>query len=157
MGRLLLIDALGPTFRTVKIHPNPLCPACGTHQISALLDDPRYCRVPSEPPVDLVPSLTPAELLERRQRGEDLDLVDVREQGEWDLGIIQGARHAPLSSFAEALPSFDGRREVIVYCRSGIRSARVVMQLLALGIPSKNLTGGILRWADEIDPSLPRY
>jgi adenylyltransferase/sulfurtransferase len=157
VGRLLLIDALGPTFRTVKIHRDPLCPACGTHQISALEDDPRYCRLPSEPPVDLVPSLTPAELQARRQKGEDLDLVDVREKGEWDLGIIKGARHAPLSSFAEALPSFDGRREVVVYCRSGIRSARVVMQLLALGIPSKNLTGGILRWADEFDPSLPRY
>ena len=69
-----------------------------------------------------------------------------------------GARLAPLSSFADALPSFDGQREVVVYCRSGVRSARAAQQLLALGVPRVwNLAGGILRWAEEIDPSLPRY
>ena len=63
-----------------------------------------------------------------------------------------------MSSFGDALPSFDGKREVVIYCRSGIRSARAVEQLLALGVPRVwNLAGGILRWADEIDPSLPRY
>jgi adenylyltransferase/sulfurtransferase len=157
VGRLLLFDALGPTFRTVKIARDPRCPACGTRELRTLAEVPAGCRFPAEP-VGEVPTLSPAELVARRQGGVDLDLVDVREEGEWALGFIAGARHLPLSSLASALPSFDGRREVVIYCRSGIRSARAVRQLLALGVPRVfNLAGGILRWAEEVDPSLPRY
>jgi sulfur-carrier protein adenylyltransferase/sulfurtransferase len=158
VGRLLLVDVLGPTFRTVKVQKDPRCPACGTRELRTLAVDPRACAGPVAAPPPEVPTLTPAELLARQRGGEELDLVDVREPGEWALGFIQGARLAPMSSFGDALPSFDGKREVVIYCRSGIRSARAVQQLLALGVPRVwNLAGGILRWADEIDPSLPRY
>jgi sulfur-carrier protein adenylyltransferase/sulfurtransferase len=158
VGRLLLVDALGPTFRTVKIRPDPRCPACGTRELRTLAVDPRSCPGPMAAPVPEVPTLTPAELLARQRAGEPIDLVDVREPGEWALGYLPGARLAPMSSFAEALPSFDGARPVVIYCRSGIRSARAVELLLARGLPRVwNLAGGILRWAEEIDPSLPRY
>jgi adenylyltransferase/sulfurtransferase len=84
--------------------------------------------------------------------------VDVREPHEWDIGRIEGARLAPLSSFAEALRSLDSARDVVVYCKSGVRSAKAVRQLRAAGFRRVwNLEGGILRWSEEIDPTVPRY
>ena len=105
-----------------------------------------------------MPALTPADLATRLKRGDDLDLVDVREPHEWDICRIEGARLAPLSSFAEALRTLDSARDVVLYCKSGARSAKAVRQLQAAGFKRVwNLAGGILRWSEEIDPSIPRY
>jgi molybdopterin/thiamine biosynthesis adenylyltransferase/rhodanese-related sulfurtransferase len=159
VGRLLLVDALGMHFRTVKLRKDPRCPACGTREIKALIDYQQFCGIRGqEDEADGVPIITPADLDQRRRRGDDLDLVDVREPHEWEIGRIEGARLAPLSSFAESLRTLDSARDVVVYCKSGARSAKVVRQLQAAGFRRVwNLAGGILRWSEEVDPTVPRY
>jgi adenylyltransferase/sulfurtransferase len=158
VGRLLLVDALSMQFRSMKIRKDPRCPACGTRELKALVDYAQFCGVGPEEPTDDVPVMTVAELDRRRRERSDLDLVDVREPHEWDIGRIEGARLAPLSSFADALRSLDSARDVVVYCKSGGRSAKAVRQLRAAGFRRVwNLEGGILRWSEEIDPTVPRY
>jgi adenylyltransferase/sulfurtransferase len=125
VGRLLLVDAARMDFRTVKLRRNPRCPACGTHEIQALIDYQQFCGVRGlEEDVEGIPAITVAELDERRRKGTDLDLVDVREPHEWDIARIEGARLAPLSRFAESLRTFDSARDVVLYCKSGGRSAK---------------------------------
>jgi adenylyltransferase/sulfurtransferase len=159
IGRLLLVDALRMQFRTLKVRQNPRCPACGTREIKELIDYEQFCGIRGLPDeTEGVPTITPVELDERRSRGDDLDLLDVRETHEWEIGRIDGARLAPLSSFAEALSTIDSARDVVVYCKSGVRSAKAVRQLQAAGYRRVwNLAGGILRWSEEVDPTVPRY
>jgi adenylyltransferase/sulfurtransferase len=159
VGRLLLVDAAGMQFRTVKLRKDPRCPACGTRELTKLIDYEQFCGVRggAEEPAG-IPTITVEELARRRKGGEDFDLVDVREQHEWQIGRIEGARLAPLSSFADALATLDSARDVVVYCKSGARSARAVKALQQAGFRRVwNLEGGILRWSERIDPSVPRY
>ena len=159
VGRLLLVDALGMHFRTVKLRKDPRCPACGTRELQALIDYQQFCGIRGqEEETAGVPAISVADLDRRRRQGDDLDLVDVREPHEWEIGRIEGARLAPLSRFAEAMSTLDSARDVVVYCKSGQRSARVVRQLQAAGFRRVwNLDGGITRWSEEIDPTVPRY
>jgi molybdopterin/thiamine biosynthesis adenylyltransferase/rhodanese-related sulfurtransferase len=159
VGRLLLVDALTMQFRTMKLRRDPRCPACGTRELKQLIDYEQFCGIRGEPDeTEGLPTITPAELDERRRRHDELDLVDVREPHEWEIARIEGARLAPLSSFAEALSGLDTARDTVVYCKSGVRSAKAVRQLQAAGFRRVwNLAGGILRWSEEIDPSVPRY
>jgi len=159
VGRLLLVDALSMQFRTVRLRKDPRCPACGTREITRLVDYEQFCGIRGgEDETTGVPALTPSDLAARLRRGDDLDLVDVREPHEWDICRIEGARLAPLSSFAEALRTLDSARDVVLYCKSGARSAKAARQLQAAGFKRVwNLAGGILRWSEEIDPSIPRY
>ncbi len=159
VGRLLLLDALRMQFRTVKLRKNPACPACGTRTIKQLIDYEQFCGVRGgEEETGDVPTIEPRALETRLRLRDDFDLVDVRESHEWDIARIEGARLAPLSSFADALSTLDTGRDVVVYCKSGVRSAKAVRQLQAAGFRRVwNLAGGILRWSDEIDPSVPRY
>jgi adenylyltransferase/sulfurtransferase len=159
VGRLLLVDALRMQFHTVKLKKDPRCPACGTREIRTLADYEQLCGVRGQEEwMNGVPSITVAELDARRRRGDDLDLVDVREPHEWQIARIEGARLAPLSSFGQAMPTLDPARDIVVYCRSGPRSARVVQALREAGFPRVwNLTGGIRAWSEQIDPSVPRY
>ena len=163
VGRLLLIDALSMRFRTVKLRKDPSCPACGTHEIRELIDYDQFCGVTQEAAVpngnaNGIPEITPAELAERIRRGDDIDLIDVREPYELDIARIPNVRLIPLGSLPEALPGLDGSRETVVICRTGARSGRAVRQLQAAGFRRVyNLAGGIHRWADDVDPSLPKY
>jgi adenylyltransferase/sulfurtransferase len=161
IGRLLLVDALGATFRTVKLRKNPACPACGTHEITQLIDYEQFCGVPqaaAEARRDgELPEITPRELAVRLEAG-DVDLIDVREPHEWEIGRIEGARLIPLATLPETLQEIDGTREIVVHCKSGVRSAKAVRQLQAAGFRRvRNLAGGILRWSDDVDPTVPKY
>jgi molybdopterin/thiamine biosynthesis adenylyltransferase/rhodanese-related sulfurtransferase len=163
-GRLLLVNALQMSFKTVQLRRDPACPACGTRKIRELIDYDEFCGVGGDgvslsEAKDLagVPELTPRELSNWLRRNEDFDLVDVREPHEWEIARIPEARLVPLGSFAEALPSFDSARDIVVHCRSGARSAKAVKQLQAAGFKRVwNLAGGILRWSDEVDPAVPK-
>jgi sulfur-carrier protein adenylyltransferase/sulfurtransferase len=159
VGRLLLVDALRMDFRTVKLRKDPRCPACGTREITKLIDYQQFCGIRGQADeTDGLPTLTPVELADKRKRGDDFDLIDVREPHEWEIGRIEGARLTPLSSFAEAFPTLDSARDLVVYCKSGGRSAKAVRQLQAAGFRRVwNLAGGILRWSEDVDPSVPRY
>ena len=161
VGRLLLIDALSMRFRTVRLRKDPNCPMCGTHEITELIDYDQFCGVAPEATVantNQIPEITPTELVERLQRGDDIDLIDVREPHELNIAAIPNVRLIPLGTLAEALPTLDSNREAVVICRTGARSGRAVQQLRAAGFRRVwNLAGGIHRWADEVDPSLPKY
>ena len=159
VGRLLLIDALGARFRTVRLERDPQCPACGTREIRELIDYDAFCGgSPSTGGNGAVPEITPRELARRVANGDDIDLIDVREPYEWAIARITGARLIPLATFPQAIASLDRERDIVVHCHHGIRSANAAGQLRAAGFTRVwNLAGGIARWSDEVDPSVPRY
>jgi molybdopterin/thiamine biosynthesis adenylyltransferase/rhodanese-related sulfurtransferase len=160
-GRLLLVDALTMSIRTVTLRRDPACPACGTRTITELIDYDAFCGAPSmaeEPDDDEVVEITPRELAARLLEAADVDLIDVREPAEWSIAHLHGARLIPLGTLGAALGTLDRSREIIVMCRSGQRSASAARQLQAAGFRKvKNLAGGILRWSDDVDPTVPRY
>jgi adenylyltransferase/sulfurtransferase len=160
VGRLLLIDALGMQFRTVKVRRDPSCPACGTRTLTELIDYEQFCgTAPAAAPASAeLPSLTPAELAARLERGDDLDLIDVREPREWQIARIDGARLIPLGTLAGAIPALDRARDIVVHCKGGTRSAQAVRQLRDAGFTRVwNLEGGISRWSDDVDARVPKY
>ena len=161
VGRLLLVDALATRFHTVKLRRDPACPACGTRTIRELVDYEEFCGIRSAEAqhlADAVPEITPIELAERLRRGDDIDLIDVREPHEWEIARIAGARLIPLATIAEAQSTFDDTREIVVHCKGGVRSAKAVRQLRAAGFHRIwSLAGGITRWSEDVDPSIPKY
>ena len=101
---------------------------------------------------DALPEVTPRELAERLRRGDDLDLIDVREPHEWEAGHIAGAVLVPLGTLDSALTTLAPSREIVVMCRTGGRSANAARRLRAAGFPHvSNLVGGIVRWHAEVD------
>ena len=160
VGKLLLIDAMTMAFRTLEIRPDPECPACGTREITQLMDYDELCGdvASTEMSTRGVTEIQPAQLAQRLQRGEKLEIIDVREPYEWQIGHIPGARLVPLDQIAAEIPRLDKRRETILYCKVGGRSMKAAQQLANAGVADvRNLTGGILRWIDEVDPTMPRY
>ncbi len=161
VGRLLLVDALRAQFRTLKLQRDPDCPACGTHELKELIDYEEFCGVrkaAAEARANAVPEITPSDLAARIARGDDIDIIDVREPHEWEIARIPGARLIPLGTLAEALPTLDRSREIVVHCKGGGRSARAVRQLLDAGFQNvTNLAGGITRWSDDVDPGVAKY
>jgi len=162
VGRLLLVDALRMQFRTVSLRRDPACPACGTRELNALVDYEEFCGIrqaaAATGAAPALPELAPQELAAKLARGDDFDLIDVREVQEYEIARIDGARLIPLGQVTEALPSLDHTREVVVMCKSGIRSARAVRLLQNAGFNRVwNLAGGITRWSDDVDPSVAKY
>jgi sulfur-carrier protein adenylyltransferase/sulfurtransferase len=162
IGRLLLVDALRMQFRTLKLRRDPQCPACGTHEIHELIDYEEFCGLKAastaltEAPV--LEELTPREVAAKIARGDAFDLIDVREPHEYDIARIEGARLVPLSTFPDAIKTLDPTHEIVVQCKAGGRSAKAANALLAAGFTRVyNLAGGITRWSDEVDPSIPKY
>ena len=100
----------------------------------------------------------PRQLAERIRRGDDIQLIDVRKQWEWDISRIPGARLVPLGTLDTAAPTLDASREVILYCKVGVRSLHAAEELADLGFTKlANLSGGIIRWSEEVDPTVLRY
>ncbi len=157
-GRLLIVDTLGMRFNTVRVPRDPACPACGTRTITELADYDAFCgsaSVADDVAAGAVREIAPRSLAERLAGSERdaIQLVDVREPNEWAAGHLAGARHIPLGRLSEAMAALDRSREVVVYCRSGARSAAAARQLQDAGFTVSNLAGGILRWDDEVgDP-----
>ena len=104
-----------------------------------------------------IPQLTVKELKQRIDAGEDVQLIDVREPYEYQIAQI-GGKLIPQNEIPNRLAEIDRDREVIVHCRSGVRSQRIAEFLAQSGYPRvSNLAGGILAWSDEIDPKVPKY
>jgi molybdopterin/thiamine biosynthesis adenylyltransferase/rhodanese-related sulfurtransferase len=158
VGKLLTIDVLKMSFRTLAIRKDPGCPACGTHEITELIDYDEFCAGPGSHAVSAIQDIQPAQLASRLKQGEQLEIIDVREPYEWEIGHIPGARLVPLGKIAEEIPRLDKRRETILYCKVGGRSMHAAQQLAEAGLSDvRNLAGGILRWIDEVDPTMARY
>jgi sulfur-carrier protein adenylyltransferase/sulfurtransferase len=158
VGKLLTIDAMTMSFRTLSIQKDPECPACGTHEITELIDYDEFCAGGNAHASTGVQEIQPSQLALRLAKGEALEIIDVREPYEWEIGHIPGARLVPLARIAEEIPRLDKRRETILYCKVGARSLRAAHQLADAGVTDvRNLAGGILRWIDEVDPTMARY
>jgi adenylyltransferase/sulfurtransferase len=158
IGRLLLIDALTMQFRTIAVRKDPECPACGTREIKELIDYEAFCGVNSTESSSTISEISPRELAERIARGDDIQLIDVREQWEWDIARIPGATLIPLSTVAAQASQIDRARDTVLYCKVGVRSMYAAEELADLGFRKlNNLTGGISRWSQEVDPTVLRY
>ncbi|WP_416181203.1 molybdopterin-synthase adenylyltransferase MoeB [Chloroflexus sp.] len=161
IGRLLLYDALSMRFRELKLRRNPSCPVCGDQPtITELIDYEQFCGIaPEEPTLSNQFEITPRELAEWLERSDRPFLLDVRNPYEVAIASIPGTdKLIPLDQLPERINELDSAREMVVYCRSGVRSGRAVELLKTAGFRKvKNLVGGILRWADDVDPSLPKY
>ena len=156
IGRLLLVDALRMQFRTLRLERDPECPACGTRTLQTLIDYEAFCGIRGGE--DAVPEIAPHELAARFAAGDRPLLLDVREPREWELARIEGARLVPLGTLAGAIPSLDREAEIVVMCKSGVRSANAARQLRDAGFRRVlNLAGGIKRWSADVDPRVPTY
>jgi sulfur-carrier protein adenylyltransferase/sulfurtransferase len=160
IGRLLLVDALGMKFRELKLRKNPDCPVCGTHPtITKLIDYNEFCGIRGEEkPVEAGSSEMQVEELKRRlDKGENLFVLDVREPHEYQICNI-GGYLIPLGDLPKRVSELDSSREIVAHCRSGVRSAKAVAFLQQSGFKKvHNLAGGILAWADRVDPKMPKY
>jgi adenylyltransferase/sulfurtransferase len=158
VGRLLLYDALAMRFKEFKVRRNPKCPICGdTPTIRQLIDYEQFCGVRGEPTVT-AGEMTVEELKARRDRGEELFILDVRNPPEWQICRLDGATLIPLGDLPARLGELDREREMVVHCKSGVRSQRAIAFLKQQGFTKlHNLKGGILAWAERIDPEMPRY
>jgi len=162
-GRLLLVDALNMKFRELKLRKNPECPVCGEHPtVTKLIDYQQFCGIVPETKQEQkvkngIPQITVKELKQRMDAGDDVFLLDVREPYEYQIANL-GAKLIPQNDVPKRLDEIDRQREIVVHCRSGQRSQRIAEYLAQQGYPKvKNLAGGILAWADEIDPKMPKY
>ncbi len=169
-GRLLIFDGLDLSWREMALSRNPECPVCGDEPTqTALIDYEDFCGLPSgnapgatesAMAPDEISEIDPSELAELLATAEPPFLLDVREPYEWEIANLEqgGAVLIPMGEVQDRLDEIPTDREVVVYCRSGQRSAAAVRTLLASGLPRvHNLRGGVLAWADDIDPSLTKY
>jgi adenylyltransferase/sulfurtransferase len=162
IGRLLLVDALAMRFREVRVRKNPECPVCGANPtVKELIDYNQFCGVrgeESEASASVkIPEIQPEELKHRLDSNEDIFVLDVREPHEYQICNIKG-HLIPLGELPTRVHELDSSREIVVHCKSGARSAKAVDFLRQSGFKrTSNLKGGILAWAERIDPSLPKY
>ena len=176
VGRLLLVDTLSMHFKTLKLRKNPECPVCGLNPtVTELIDYDQFCGI--TPPsgtgplevqqnkavenaavVDGVPQISVQALKQKLDAHEDVLVLDVREPHEYAIVNI-GAKLIPLGEVAQRSAELgDKDREIAVHCKSGARSQKASLALKQAGFTNvSNMTGGILAWADKIDPSLPKY
>ena len=165
IGRLLLVDTLQMEFREVELRRDPDCAVCGeTPSITSLIDYEEFCggTTPLAAPLERppVPEIDVEELRARLGSGRAPAILDVRETHEWSISNLgpHGARLVPLGRLQEILRELDPEEDLVVYCRTGHRSAIAVQQLASVGFArALNLRGGINEWARKIDPSLPTY
>ncbi|HET6382497.1 MAG TPA: molybdopterin-synthase adenylyltransferase MoeB [Armatimonadota bacterium] len=161
IGRLLWIDALKMRIRELKLAKDPDCPVCGVNPtIHELIDYQQFCGIPTHQEEGLGSEweITPREVKARLDRGDRLQIIDVRNPEEWEISRIEGARLVPLPQLADRLGEIPRDVDLVLQCKSGVRSARALEQLRDAGYTRlKNLQGGILAWSDEVDPSVAKY
>jgi adenylyltransferase/sulfurtransferase len=160
IGRLLLVDALAMRFRELKLRKNPDCPVCGKNPtLKKLIDYQEFCGIRGEEaPAEVTTSEMQVEELKLRlDRGDDLFVLDVREPHEYQICNI-GGHLIPLGDLPRRVNELDTSKEIVAHCRSGVRSAKAVNFLRQAGFKKvHNLAGGILAWADRVDPNMPKY
>jgi len=161
VGRLLLFDALGMKFRELKLKKDPQCPVCGENAtIKALIDYEEFCGI--GPEVEESPTgideVTAKELKEELDQGQDPYILDVRNPVEYEISRIEGSHLIPLDQLLNRLNELDSARDIVAHCRTGARSAKAIELLQEAGFRKlRNLKGGVLAWADDVDPTMPKY
>ena len=169
IGRFLIYDALRMRFRELKLRKDKDCPVCGDHPtVKQLIDYDQFCGVAPAAHAETatvsggtVPdpdSLTSRELKAELDRGEKLVIVDVREPQEFQINRIPGSILIPLGDLPKRFTELDKNANLVMQCKSGMRSAKAQAFLRTQGFTRvRNLTGGILGYIDQVDPSQPKY
>jgi molybdopterin/thiamine biosynthesis adenylyltransferase/rhodanese-related sulfurtransferase len=163
IGRLLLYDALEMTFREMKVRKNPRCPICGPNPtIRELIDYQEFCGVRGAETATshdgASDEIAPIELKALRDRSDRTVILDVRNPEEITICRIAGSTVIPLPELPARLGELDPNIPMVVHCKSGVRSAKAIALLKSAGFSRlRNLKGGILAWAKEVDPTLPTY
>ena len=161
IGRLLLYDALGMSFREMKLRKDPNCPVCGENPtVTELIDYQEFCGIPQANAAEQangVPEITVNELKHKLDNSEDINVLDVREPHEYEVANI-GVRLIPLGELPQRLAELEQDDILAIHCKTGARSARAVKLLQDAGFENVyNVKGGITAWSEEIDPSVPKY
>jgi len=163
VGRLMVYDALEMTYRTINVRKDPDCPVCGEHPtVTELIDYEEFCGVVSDEAERAAAgsTITPPELKDMIDAGKDIFLVDVREPAEYEIVKIPGSVLIPNRDIltGEALHRLPQDKPVVLYCRTGQRSAEALAAVKAAGFrDAVHVQGGVNAWAHQVDPSLPTY
>ena len=158
LGKLMHVDTLSMRFRTLTLRRDPTCPVCGENPtITEPIDYQSFCGITAGP-LPTVPTMTVHELKELRESGDNHFLLDVREPHEQTISRIDGAVLIPLGELENRTNELPRDKRILVHCKSGGRSARAVSLLREEGFENVwNISGGIIAWAREIDPSMAEY
>jgi len=161
VGRLMIYDALEMTYRTVQVRKDPECPLCGKNPtITELIDYDAFCGTVSHEAVEAATgsTITAPELAQMLDRGDDLLLVDVREPAEYEIVRIPGGVLIPKGDLPARLSELPQDKPVVLYCKTGVRSAEALAVLKGAGFSSaKHVQGGVTAWATQVDRALPTY
>jgi molybdopterin/thiamine biosynthesis adenylyltransferase/rhodanese-related sulfurtransferase len=161
IGRMMIYDALEARWQTIKVNKDPECPVCGKNPtITELIDYEEFCGVPAndheaaragEPELEL----TPREFEAIRER---VHVIDVREPHEYQISRIPGAELIPMGELPSRLKDLDSSEEIVLHCKTGVRSLEALRLLRGAGFGrAKHLWGGINAYARQVDPSIPTY
>jgi sulfur-carrier protein adenylyltransferase/sulfurtransferase len=162
VGSLMVYDALEMEYRKIKVRKDPECPLCGKNPtITGLVDYEAFCGTVSEAAQDAAKGSTilATELKAKIDAGEDIFLVDVREPAEFEIVRVPGATLIPKGEILSgaALAQLPQDRQIVLYCKSGVRSAEALAAVKQAGLNAVHVQGGVLAWANQVDPSLPTY
>jgi molybdopterin/thiamine biosynthesis adenylyltransferase/rhodanese-related sulfurtransferase len=163
IGKLLLYDALDMSFEIITLRKSPQCKVCGEHpEITHLIDYETFCGVPARPhpqaEVGEGFDLSPEELAWRLQSGDSPVLIDVRHPVESQIAALPGALQIPLEKLPAKLQELNPHAEYVLFCRTGVRSARALKIMRMAGFQHvKHLKGGLNAWAERVDPKMLRY
>jgi sulfur-carrier protein adenylyltransferase/sulfurtransferase len=164
VGRLMVYDALEMEYRKIKVRKDPDCVLCGPNatQTELLEDYEDFCGAVSDEAQEatLNATITARELKDWQDAGKDVFLVDVREQAEFEIVRIPGSTLIPKGEIlsGEALSRFPQDRQIVLHCKSGVRSAEALAALKAAGFKDAvHVQGGVVSWVNTVDPSLPSY
>ena len=167
VGSLIVYDALEMTYRKIKIRKDPNCAICGENPtVTELIDYDAFCGAVSDAAVEAIVDSTInvrqlKEMLDAREAGErDFILIDVREPGEYEIVNIPGAVLIPKNEFlmGDALEHLPQDKQVVLHCKSGVRSAEVLAVVKNAGFKDAiHVGGGVLAWVTQIEPEKPSY
>ena len=162
IGRLLIFEALGMSFRELKLRKDPQCPLCGERPtIRELIDYEQFCGTAQPSAMEQEEEERweiGARELDQARRDGDMVLVDVREPQEHAIARIEGARLVPLGSLPARISELDSSQPIVLFCHHGIRSRTALDFMRRAGFAKvRHLRGGIDAWSSDVDPTVPRY
>ncbi len=161
VGELMVYDALDMEYRKIKVRKDPECAICGKNPtVTGLIDYEEFCGTVSDEAQQAAQgsTITAGELAEMQNSGEDFLLVDVREPAEFEIVSIPGATLIPKGDIPSKLSELPQDKPVVLYCKTGVRSAEALATLKGAGFSTaKHVQGGVTAWANQVDKTLPVY
>jgi molybdopterin/thiamine biosynthesis adenylyltransferase/rhodanese-related sulfurtransferase len=163
LGSLMVYDALEMNYRKIKVRKDPNCAVCGEHPtVTELIDYEAFCGVVSEEAQEAAAgsTITPKQLKEWIDDGENIEIIDVREPNEYEIVSIPGAKLIPKNEFlmGTALAGLPQDKRIVLHCKTGVRSADVLAVLKSAGFSDAvHLGGGVIGWVNTVEPHKPVY